>query len=367
MLGLGLLQRVRDTGDPSLYPRAAQALDEALERDPANADALIGQGVLALARHQFADALRWGERARDANQFRAQPHGIIADALNELGRYDEAADAIDKMIAQRPDLASYSRISYGRELRGDTEGALRAMAMAVSAGGGAGNEATLWTQVQLGNLYFNSGDLDRAQQTYEQALTVRPDYVYAAAGAARVLAARGRTADAIAIYKQALERLPLPEVAIALGELYESQGRAKEAEEQYALVRAMQQLNASAGMNVDMELALFDADHGADPAATVQRARAAYAARPGIYGADALAWALYKAGNLDEAWKLSQQALRLGTRDANLHFRAGMIAYARHDFEAAKQLLREALAINPHFSPLRAPAAQNALAAINLQ
>ena len=111
-----------------------------------------------------------------------------------------------------------------------------------------------------------------------------------------MLVARGRTAEAITIYKKVLERLPLPEFAIALGELYESLGRTKEAEEQYALVRAMQQLNASAGMNVDMELALFDADHGSDAAATVRRARAAYAARPGIYAADALAWALYRAG-----------------------------------------------------------------------
>jgi tetratricopeptide (TPR) repeat protein len=367
MLGLGLLQRVRETADPGLYTRAGQALDEALKRDPANGDALLGQGVLALARHQFADALAWGERARDANQFRAQPYGVIADALTELGRYDEAADAADKMVALRPDLASYSRVAYGRELRGDTAGAISAMAMAVSAGGGAASEATLWTQVQLGNLYFNSGDLARAEQTYAQALSVRPDYVYAAAGAARVLAARGRTADAITIYEKALERLPLPEFAIALGELYEAQGRSAEAEQQYALVRAMQQLNAGAGMNVDMELALFDADHGADPAATVQRARAAFAARPGIYGADALAWALYRQGSLDEAWETSRQALVLGTRDANLLFRAGMIAHARHDFEAAKRLLAEALAINPHFSPLRAPAAQATLAAINLQ
>ena len=364
MLGLGLLQRVRDTADPSLYPRAQQALDEALKRDPANGDALIGQGVLALARHQFADALRWGERARDANTFRPQTYGIIADALNELGRYDEAADATDKMIAHRPDLASYSRVSYGRELRGDIPGALSAMAMAVSAGGGAGSEATLWTQVQLGNLYFNSGDLVRAEQTYAQALSVRPDYVYAAVGAARVLAAQGRTDDSISIYKKAVERLPLPEFAIGLGELYETQGKMKDAQQQYALVRAMQQLNVSAGINVDMELALFDADHGSDIAATVQRARAAFAARPSVYGADALAWALYRQGSLDEAWQMSQQALRLGARDANLLFRAGMIAYARHDDAAAKRLLSEALAINPHFSPLRAPVAAKTLAEI---
>ncbi|MBC8078527.1 MAG: hypothetical protein H7Y32_20785, partial [Chloroflexales bacterium] len=66
----------------------------------------------------------------------------------------------------------------------------------------------------------------------------------------------------------------------------------------------------------------------------------------------------------DEAWRVSEQALRLNTRDANLRFRAGMIAYARNDLVAAKRLLAEALAINPHFSPLHAPVAKGVLAKI---
>jgi tetratricopeptide (TPR) repeat protein len=360
-LGLALLQRVRETADPTLYPKAEAAFAEALKRDPQHVDAMLGQGMLALGRHQFAEAQRWGEQARTLNPFGAVAYGIIGDAQVELGQYDAAVAAIQKMVDTRPDLNSYSRVSYQRELHGDIAGAIVAMAQAVEAGG-PNSEATLWTQTQLGHLYFNSGDLLRAEQTYQQVLLTNPDYIYAQAGIARVRAAQGRSGEAIDAYAQIVKRLPLPEFVIALGDLYESTGKPAEARRQYDLVRAMQQLNASAGMDVDMELALFDADHGADPQATVQRARASYARRPSIYGADALAWALYRAGDYAEARHYAAEALRLGTRDALLHYHAGMIAKAQGDVAAAREHLQQALAINPHFSVLHAPIVRTALA-----
>ena len=359
-LGLARLQRVRETADPTLYPRAEAAFAEALKRDPRQIDAVIGQGMLALSRHQFADALRWGRLAHDINPYRAQIYGIIGDAQVELGRYENALDTIQKMVDTRPDLSSYSRVSYLRELQGDTTGAIKTMQQAVEAGG-LGSEAGLWTQVQLGHLYFNSGDLTNAEQTYTAALEARPDYVYALAGIARVRAAQGRYDEAIGAYQEIVKRLPLPEFVIALGDIYDATGRPAEAKRQYDLVHAMQQLNASAGVDVDMELSLFDADHGADPAATVDRARASYTRRPSIYGADALGWALYHAGDYAEARRYSQEAMRLGTRDAVLYYRAGMIAYALGDRATARADLEQALAINPFFSVRYAPTARATL------
>jgi tetratricopeptide (TPR) repeat protein len=359
-LGLALLQRVRETADPTLYPRAEAAFAEALKRDPQQFDALLGEGSLALSRHQFADALRWGERASALNPYNAPAYGIIGDARTELGQYEAAAATIQKMVDTRPDLNSYTRISYVRELHGDTAGAIQAMQQAVEAGGQL-SEATLWTQVQLGHLYFNRGDLTNAEQTYTAALEARPDYVYALAGIARVRAAQGRYDEAIGAYQEIVKRLPLPEFVIALGDIYDATGRPAEAKRQYDLVHAMQQLNASAGVDVDMELSLFDSDHGADPAATADRARASYTRRPSIYGADALGWALYHAGDYAEARRYSQEAMRLGTRDALLYYRAGMIAYALNDRATARADLEQALAINPFFSVRYAPTARATL------
>jgi tetratricopeptide (TPR) repeat protein len=359
-LGLALLQRVRETADPLLYAQAESAFAEALKRDPNQFDAMVGQGSLELSRHHFADALRWGERARAANPFSARPYGIIGDAQIELGQYDAAVVTIQKMVDTRPDLNSYSRVSYIRELKGDGNGAIQAMQTAVEAGGQI-SESTLWTQVQLGHLYFNRGDLAAAEQAYALALQARPDYIYAQAGIAKVRAAQGHDDQAIRAYQGIVKRLPLPEFVIALGDLYEVAGKPTEANRQFDLVRAMQKLNAGAGMDVDMELALFDADHGADPPATLTRARGAYERRPSIYAADALAWALYRTGDYTAARRYSQEALHLGTRDAALYYRAGMIAQALGDRTAARDYLTQALAINPYFSVRYAPLARKAL------
>lgn len=358
-LGLAMLQRVRENADPALYAQAEQAFDRALARDPQQVDALVGHGSLALSRHEFARAIEWGERALAINPYRAEIYGIIGDAQVELGRYGAAVATVQKMVDARPDIASYSRVSYLRELHGDVPGAIDAMQRAVKAGG-PGAEPTLWAQTYLGHLHFSAGDLDAAEAAYRAALSHHPGYPHALAGLARAGAARGRYDEAIAIYRGLVERLPLPEFAIALGELYDAAGQPEQARAQYDLVRAIQQLNAGAAMNTDLEMAFFEADHG-DPARALALARAAYAQRPSIHGAEALAWALHRNGQHAQAWRHAQEALRLNTRDAMLHFRAGMIA-AELDRDAARAHLRAALEINPHFSVRFAPLAQETLA-----
>jgi tetratricopeptide (TPR) repeat protein len=364
VLGAAYLQKVRDTGDPSFYAKAQAVLDEALKRDPQNVEALIGAGTLANARHQFGEALRLGEQAKEINPTVPRIYGVIADAQTELGLYDEAVQTLQTMVDMRPDLGSYSRISYARELHGDMEGAIEAMQAAVTAGGPA-TENSAWVRVQLGNLYFTQGDMAQAEQAYQRTLTLLPDYVYAQAGLARVRAAQGKLHEAIALYQSAIARMPLPEFVIALGETHQAAGQNAEAEKQYQLVRAMQQLFKANGVDTDLELALFDADHAQMPAATVALARDAYARRPSVKAADALAWALFKAGQVAEARHYADEALRLGTHDPLMLYHAGTIAQAQGDSAAARDWLARALERNPSFSPLYAPLARQALATLS--
>jgi tetratricopeptide (TPR) repeat protein len=362
-LGLLFLQRVRSSGDAADYTRADQALSAALEREPNQIDAMAGKGILALALHDFAGALVWAEQARAINPFRPDILGIMTDAHVELGHYEQAVAVLQEMVDMRPDLSSYSRMAYVRELYGDVDGAIEAMQMAAEIGW-PGDEPSLWTTVQLGNLYFNRGDLINAEAAYQAALSHSPDYIYALAGWAKVWAAQGRTIEAISQYRQILARLPLPEFAIALGELLESTGDLQGAQEQYELVEVMQTLNAAAGMNVDLEMALFGSDHGADKEAALAQANAAYAERQTIYAADVLAWALYSNGRADEASVYMEEAMRLGTRDARLFYHAGMIALAQGKTADARENLQTALAINPYFSPLYAAKATETLATL---
>ena len=353
LLGAAYVQRARETGDPQFYTMAEAVLDKALKFDPQHVEALIGAGTLALARHEFREALALGEQARTRNPTIPRVYGVIGDAQIELGLYAEAVHTIQTMVDMRPDLSSYSRVSYVRELHGDVPGAIAAMQSAVDAGGPS-IENTQWVRVQLGNLYFNQGDLAAAEQTYQRAVTQFPNDVHALAGVARVHAARGDYATAIMLYTDVTQRMPLPEYVIALGDVYAKQGDQQQAQHQYDLVTAIDTLSTANGVNTDLELALFFADHDLDLETSLGKARAAYAARPSIHAADVLAWTLYKTGNSTEAQHYAAEALALGTRDPLKLFHAGMIAHTLGQNEQARAYLQEALDLNPHFSLLHA-------------
>jgi tetratricopeptide (TPR) repeat protein len=364
-LGVAYLQKARETGDPAYYPKVESVLQKALALQPGDYVATAALGALELARHQFRSALEWGERARQINPQRAYAYGVVVDAQVELGRYDEAVETLQAMVDLRPDLSSYSRVSYLRELHGDLDGAIDAMQWAVEAGGPSA-ENTHWTRVQLGHLLFQTGQLDRAETHYRQALAADPGYAHALAGLARVHVARGEYEAAITMYSDVVNRMPLPEYVIALGDVYEAAGRKAEAQQQFDLLRAIERLYRANGVDTDLEMALFEADHaGADRLdEALARARRAFEQRRTIYAADVLAWTLHQSGQRDAAYAMSRQALRLGTQDALVLFHAGMIAYRAGHAGEAQAHLERALAVNPNFSLRYSDAARSALAAL---
>lgn len=347
------LQKVRENADSSLYTKAEGLLERAEELDPKDPELLATRGVLSLARHEFAAALEFGEEAVAANPESARNYGIVGDAQIELGMYEEAVGTYQEMVDRRPDFVAYSRVAHARELYGDPEGAVEAMEDTIAAGGPTGENAA-WAYVELGNLRFKTGDLDAAAEDYGRALSAFPNYPRALAGKGRVAAARGELEDAAALFQEAFNRMPLSEHAIALGDVYTRMGEEQKAEEQYEIVRAIDQLFQANGVNTDLEIALFFADHDLDLPTSLQKARAAYEARPSIHAADALAWTLYKTGDYKEAEEYSSEALKLGTRDSLKLFHAGMIAKELGQQQRAEEYLQQAVDLNPEFSVLYA-------------
>jgi tetratricopeptide (TPR) repeat protein len=357
LLGLAYQQRARETGDPSYYPKSAGVLRHALGIAPKDSLAISGLGSLALSRHRFRDGLALGEQALKLNPYSARPYGVIGDALVELGRYGEAFAAFDRMNKLRPSLSSYARVSYGRELIGHTAAAIRAMRLAVDAATGAA-EPTAWTHVQLGKLYWSHGRLALAEHQYRFALFVFPGYAYGLDALAQVVAAKGDYRRAIALERRAVDAIPLPQYVAALGDLYRVTGRPALARRQYALIGAIERLLRANGVRTDLEIALFQVDHGIALRHALARARLAHAERPSIDGDDVLAWALARNGRCPEALGWSRHALRLGTQDALKLFHRGMIERCLGHSRASREWLGKALALNPHFSLLWAPVAR---------
>jgi tetratricopeptide (TPR) repeat protein len=350
-LGIAYLQKARETNDPSFYGLAEDALHKALALSPNYYDALAAFGSLELSRHEFAKALEWGRKAQQAMPEKAYAYGVIGDALIELGRYGEAVDALQRMVDLRPDLSSYSRISYARELHGDIQGAIEAMQMAVQAGSPAA-ENTAWCRVQLGKLYFNTGQLDKAEQAFTEALQGYPGYMHALAGLGQVRWAQGNTDEAIRLYEQAVSKVPYPEYLMHLGDLYAGVGDTKSAQEQYDLVMYIFKVFESNKVDVSVEKAAFLADYNLDPdpQQAVALAESAIQKRQDVNTQDVLAWAYYRAGRYKDALAAEQQAMRLGTRNPMFYYHLGMIYDGLGDTEKARLNVQEALRINPHFS-----------------
>ena len=365
-LAAAYLQKVREVGDPSYYPKVEALLSVALRHDPADLEATTQMGTLSLARHQFTDALAWGQKAHALGPFASRPLGIISDAQTQLGQYEQAVASLQQMVNLRPDLSSYSRISYLRELYGDVPGAIDAMQQAIQAGGPV-PENLAYTEVLLGNLYFNRGRLSDAEAQYQRALRDFPGYVQGLAGVASVRAAQTKYGEAIRLYQRAVDIYPVPQYVIALGDAYAASGSKKKATETYDLAAAEQSLFQANGVDLDQELALFDADHQRHLDEALAAARRAMRDRPNIITADSLAWTLYETGDYPGALAASTQAHRLGTLDALAYFHTGMIELKLGMRAAAKSDLKKAFAINPYFSLLHQQQARNALAALDGQ
>ncbi|MDT5293512.1 MAG: hypothetical protein QOJ76_392 [Acidobacteriota bacterium] len=362
LLAAAYMQKARETGDFGLNAKAQEALTRANEAEPENYDALKLRAKLLLTYHRFAEALEVARRAQALSPRDHDVYGAMTDALVELGDYDQAVESAQTMIDLRPDVASYSRVSYLRELHGDTQGAVEAMRQAVESAGPQDAESIAWCRVHLGDELVRAGREAEAEREYDHALFVFPNYHTALAAKARARLAAGDADAAADFYRRAIERVPLPDYAAALGDLYTKLGRAEDARRQYELVEFVERTGAEDG-TYTRRLAMFWADHDTRLDEALDVARRERAARTDIYTSDLLAWCLYKKGQYAEAKASADEALRLGTRDPLLLYHAGMIARALGDRRGGAKYLQQALAINPSFDVLQADVARRTLAA----
>lgn len=353
-----LLRQTRVAGNAGLAREAEQVLGTVVASDPERYDALRMLAATYLSEHRFADALKIAERCRALRQDDAWVYGVIGDAHVERGEYDAAFDAFDRMAAIKPTAAAYARASYARELQGDLEAAVRFMQMAADATSAHDPESLAWHHAQLGHLQLDSGRLDAAQREFAYAGYVFPGHPFAAAGLARVAAARGDYRTALSLLQPVIRETPSPADVAFVGDLHAALGDHEAAERHYRLAEAAWTADAPE----PSRLARFLAEHGRSLDRAVAAGQQARIDRNDIFTADALAWAYFQQGELAEAAKFMTLALRTGSRDRLIRYHAAAIARARGDLDQARTYARQAVAGLPRFDPIAGPAA-TALAA----
>ncbi|ARE79098.1 hypothetical protein B6R96_22155 [Streptomyces sp. Sge12] len=364
VLGSAYLEQARRTADSGWYPRAEQALKRSLELRPAekgNFDAMTAMGALANARRDFGTARKWGELVRAQAPKRWTAYPVLVDAYTGLGDYKGAQKAMELLLEMRPGLVAYVRAAQVYRDRGWREDAVVAMEHAAGAAKAPAEKA--YALFRLGELSWERGDPAEALRQYEGALRTDPAQAEALGGRARALAALGRGGEAVRDYRMALGRTPVPELARELGELLESLGRGQEARAQYGTLASMATRDSRNGVDADVVLGLYEADHG-DAAAAVRRLSEEWSRNKSVQVADALGWALHRAGEDEAALEYAKKATEPGLRSAEFAFHRAMIERGLGDQEAARRHLEEAVRTNPYFSPLRGPLAKETLAAI---
>ena len=366
-LGAAYIQKARETGDITYYRLTEQAVQKSLAlvpHGPAAAAAITSLAIVEIARHRFAEALAAAQRAVELGGGQPSPHAIVADAYLELGEYDKAGLALSRLLGVSAPLRPHSRLAHLQFLKGDARGGIDHMRRAVGAAieANAPKENLAWSHVELGQLYFQGGDLARADRSHQDALATFPGYHRARAGLARVRAAQGKYEEAIDLYRKAIGVIPLPEYAAALGDVYGKTGRADDARRQYQLVEYIGYLNALNKVVYNRELALFYADHDLKLPEALALAEKELEVRRDIYTWDVLAWARLKNGKPQEALAAMTEALKLGTRDARLFFHAGLIHRHLRQPERAREYLQRALSLNRHFHPIQGDVAARVLA-----
>jgi len=364
-LGAAYLQKGRETNDASYYDLAKKSLERSLDLyagDPQAGFPATQMAVAMMAEHRFHEALDWAQRALGCGLGDPEPWAIIGDAYADLGEYDMAAEAYAKLVpAAQPDRTPDprrplvyerdARMSYLRFIDGDTRGAISLMQSAVRTAteDHLPAENIAWSLYQLGEEFFQAGDLVRAEKAQRQALAVYPTFYRALAGLAKVRAAEGKLPEAAELYESSLQVVPVAEYAANLGDIYTYLGKTDAAKKKYELVEFIGYLSTLNQSLNNRELAMYYADHGFKLAESLEFAKRELEVRQDVYSWDILAWTYYKNGKPAEAAEAMSHALGRGTKDALFFFHAGMICDKAGDSAKARDYLRRVLETNPHF------------------
>ena len=360
LLAGSFIQKMRETMDPGYLDRASKIVDAVLSADGADYEALRLRSQIELERHNFTKVAEYSRELIASSPEDPWNWGTLGDSLMELGQYDKAAEAYQRMVNMRPDLSSYNRASYYRFVSGDAAGAIEVMKRAIGAGSRS-MENVAWCYVDLGNMYFKIGQVGEAERADLSALRAFPGYYPAHAGLGRAYAAQGKIPEAIESYKRAQASVPLVEYAGALQDLYALAGQPDEARKQAEMVDMIDKMEQASGLNVNRNLAMAYADRDRKLDRALALVEGELRGRRDIYTYDALAWALYKNKKYEEARKAKEKALELGTPEPAFYYHAGMIERALGQTDQARKHLQKALALNARFDPRQAPLAVAAL------
>jgi tetratricopeptide (TPR) repeat protein len=322
-LATSLLRLARVTEDTAAAIRAEGLLRGLLNSEP---DGYLGRRQLAaalLAQHRFGDAIREADRCLATQPGDTAALGIVADAAVELGEYRRAFAAVEAMLATRPDAGAYARASFLKRLLGDVDGAVRLMRMAAAATSPTDADALAWAHVELGQLLLEQNRPREARREIEHGRHLLAGFPEATRNLARALAADGRIGEALVQLQELLGASPSPADHALAADLFARLGRPEMSARHARIAEAAWRSDAADPVS----FAHFLIARGRAEEAVMIAGRAA-STKSDVFTIDALAWAQFRAGRLEQASEGYARIDRSGLRPPAVKARAQAVAEA---------------------------------------
>ena len=329
-LGWAFITKARLSYDPGYYKLAEACALCAQSKYGDDPEALLLRGHILQSVHKFKDAEPIARKLITIRN-EAFDYGLLGDVLMEQGRLTEAVAAYQRMIDLKPDLQSYTRVAHMRWLKGDLEGAIEVMRLAVTSGSPGDPEPTAWAYTRLGIYELQAGDTEIAAKCATTAIQFAGNYPAALLLRGRTLLAQGNAKQAIDSLQRAAALTRLPEYEWTLADALREAGEAQAAKElESSLCR-------DGAVNDPRTFALYLATRRQRVEVALKLAREELNTRADVFTIDALAWALNANGKLAEAQECLKKALIEGTQDARLFYHAGCIALATGEYSDAEK------------------------------
>jgi tetratricopeptide (TPR) repeat protein len=216
-----------NTGD---HEGAERAYRRGLEIAPGDAELRNALGWTLFQNGRPAEAVAEYERALAANPDYVKSHNNLALALVELGRLEEAAAHFERSLELEPKAEIYSDLGFIMAQLGDSEAALADYRKALEL-----DPECAAAHLNLAVTFVQAGKLGEAESHYRQALPGRPT-AESHNGLGYVLARQGRTQEAVAEFRKAIELDEKFTPAYNnLAEALANEGKLEEAEHYYEL------------------------------------------------------------------------------------------------------------------------------------
>jgi tetratricopeptide (TPR) repeat protein len=354
-LGWAFVAKARESFDPGFYKLAEQCAHSIEIRNPQSQEAMLLRAHVLQNLHRFKESETLARRLVQQRGL-SFDYGLLGDALMEQGKLNDAVEAYQQMMNLKPDLRAYARAAHMRWLKGDLEGAIEAMQLAVSAATPSDAESAAWVNTRLAFYEFQAGRVNEAEQRCALALSLQNNYPPTLLLQGRIRLGQSRFGEAVDALRNATTLNPLPEYQWTLADALRVAGREKEASEVEA------QFCQRGASSDPRTLALYLATRHESPETALRLARAELGSRGDVFSHDALAWSLAAAGNLAEAQSEMQRALAEGTEDARLFFHAAIIASQAGQSADAERWLRKASELSHLLLPSERNELQNAAA-----